>query len=300
MPSNMIKSFATKTNKSESEIESIYKKAKSVSKEKGYEDDEEYTVGIMKKMLKIEEMKVDEVVNINRKSKQFPITVFQHIYTIEMDKEDDKVLIIDGEDRKGKPMVRRLHNPTSKDSKELYDSLTKNLRKVNIVLIDKFFDQFQYMNELKEIFLSNVEFEEFMDESMSIIGINSIDELAEKSGNFIYDSLSEYTKLFLEKEENYDDFFEGALEKFGVDSPDELSGEKKKEFFDYVDSNWESDDEEKGIEESHTFEESTLRHLSSGDSSSSIQNFKEMFMYKLSQNKQFNEMQEEMSFLHGE
>ena len=33
------------------------------------------------------------------------------------------------------------------------------------------------------------------------------------------------------------------LKKFGVSSPDELEGEKKKEFFDYVDKNWEADNE---------------------------------------------------------
>jgi len=41
----------------------------------------------------------------------------------------------------------------------------------------------------------------------------------------------------------YQEFFSKALEKFGVSSPDELNDEKKKEFFDYVDSNWDADKE---------------------------------------------------------
>jgi hypothetical protein len=41
----------------------------------------------------------------------------------------------------------------------------------------------------------------------------------------------------------YQEFFSKALEKFGVSSPDELDDEKKKEFFDYVDSNWNADKE---------------------------------------------------------
>ena len=45
--------------------------------------------------------------------------------------------------------------------------------------------------------------------------------------------------------ESYQKFFMKALKKFGVNSPDELEGEKKKEFFDYVDKNWKGDHEEK-------------------------------------------------------
>ena len=39
-------------------------------------------------------------------------------------------------------------------------------------------------------------------------------------------------------------FMEHGLKKFGVDSPAELEGDKKKEFFDYVDKNYEADNEE--------------------------------------------------------
>jgi len=41
----------------------------------------------------------------------------------------------------------------------------------------------------------------------------------------------------------YKAFFDKALKKFGVDSPAELKGDKKKEFFDYVDKNYNSEDE---------------------------------------------------------
>jgi hypothetical protein len=44
--------------------------------------------------------------------------------------------------------------------------------------------------------------------------------------------------------EEYEKFFNAALKKFGVSSPDELEGEKKKEFFNYVDKNWKADHEE--------------------------------------------------------
>jgi hypothetical protein len=38
--------------------------------------------------------------------------------------------------------------------------------------------------------------------------------------------------------EEYKKFFNGALEKYGVSSPDELEGDKKTDFFNYVDKNW--------------------------------------------------------------
>ena len=44
--------------------------------------------------------------------------------------------------------------------------------------------------------------------------------------------------------EAYQKFFNAALKKFGVNSPDELEGDKKKEFFNYVDKNWKGDHEE--------------------------------------------------------
>ena len=46
-----------------------------------------------------------------------------------------------------------------------------------------------------------------------------------------------------EKQKKYQAFFNKALKKFGVSSPDELEGDKKKEFFDYVDANYEADNE---------------------------------------------------------
>lgn len=43
--------------------------------------------------------------------------------------------------------------------------------------------------------------------------------------------------------EKYEKFFRSALKKFGVESPAELSPEKKKEFYDYVDKNYIGDHE---------------------------------------------------------
>jgi hypothetical protein len=49
------------------------------------------------------------------------------------------------------------------------------------------------------------------------------------------------------KQKKYQAFFNKALKKFNVKSPAELEGDKKKEFFDYIDKNYEADDEEDEI-----------------------------------------------------
>ena len=43
--------------------------------------------------------------------------------------------------------------------------------------------------------------------------------------------------------EEYTKFFNSAMKKFGVTSPDQLKGKKEKEFYDYVDANWQGDNE---------------------------------------------------------
>ena len=64
-------------------------------------------------------------------------------------------------------------------------------------------------------------------------------------GNRFIDNINEGEKDGPE----YKKFFRAALKKFGVSDPSELDDDKKKEFFDYVDSNWKSDDEESTGEE---------------------------------------------------
>ena len=45
------------------------------------------------------------------------------------------------------------------------------------------------------------------------------------------------------QEGTYDEFFQSALKKFGVSSPEDLSDEAKVKFFDYVDANWSAEKE---------------------------------------------------------
>ena len=56
-------------------------------------------------------------------------------------------------------------------------------------------------------------------------------------------AINEAKSKMQEDKERYQKFFKAALKKFGVTSPGELEGDKKKEFFDYVDKNYEADNE---------------------------------------------------------
>ncbi len=54
------------------------------------------------------------------------------------------------------------------------------------------------------------------------------------------ESVAEEVDEESEKQKKYKAFFNKALKKFGVKSPAELKGDKKKEFFDYVDKNYDA------------------------------------------------------------
>ena len=54
----------------------------------------------------------------------------------------------------------------------------------------------------------------------------------------------EYESSTSLKEGDYEEFFQKAMKKFGISSPDELgSDEKKKEFFNFVDKNYKAKSE---------------------------------------------------------
>ena len=55
MPANIVKSFANKTGKSETEVETLWNKAKEQAKEQGHSEEYDYIVGILKRMLKLNE-----------------------------------------------------------------------------------------------------------------------------------------------------------------------------------------------------------------------------------------------------
>jgi hypothetical protein len=48
----------------------------------------------------------------------------------------------------------------------------------------------------------------------------------------------EINEITEDEDTKYQKFFKSALEKFGVSSPEQLSGDQKKDFFNYVDKNY--------------------------------------------------------------
>lgn len=55
MPANIVKIFADKTNKPEAEVEKLWQDAKHIADDNGHKEDYSYIVGILKRMLNINE-----------------------------------------------------------------------------------------------------------------------------------------------------------------------------------------------------------------------------------------------------
>lgn len=99
------------------------------------------------------------------------------------------------------------------------------------------------------------DFKKMHDDNVEVSGESPDGEVTKaKKGNYYKEEVDEES----EKQAKYKKFFNAALKKFGVSSPAELEGDKKKEFFDYVDKNYEAKDEEKDIEEK-TVSEASLK-----------------------------------------
>jgi hypothetical protein len=56
-------------------------------------------------------------------------------------------------------------------------------------------------------------------------------------------SFKQYINEKAETDSAYEAFFQKKLKQWNVDSPEELSDEKQKEFFDEVDKEWKADNE---------------------------------------------------------
>ena len=90
------------------------------------------------------------------------------------------------------------------------------------------------------------EFADYVDQGKDAAFIAKKMKLDLKTVKSLMASLGEAkTEEESDKQKKYKAFFTSALKKFGVKSPAELEDGKKKEFFDYVDANYEADGEVK-------------------------------------------------------
>ena len=111
---------------------------------------------------------------------------------------------------------------------------------------EDWFDKVTVSRNMKELTNHSKSFAKIAQEASSVQ--QRLSGLYEDMGNILnrYYDIPESEQPTIDKDEqdtieegDYEEFFQSAMKKFGVSSPDELgSDEKKKEFFNYVDKNY--------------------------------------------------------------
>jgi len=102
---------------------------------------------------------------------------------------------------------------------------------------EDWFDKITINRNMKELTSLSKNFSKIAGEAKAVQ--ERMSALYEDMGNI----LSRYYEVNEKKEDtidegDYEAFFQGAMKKFGISSPDELDDDKKKEFFNYVDANY--------------------------------------------------------------
>jgi hypothetical protein len=114
---------------------------------------------------------------------------------------------------------------------------------------EDWFDKVTVNRNMKELTNFSKQFGKISTEAQAVR--ERLATLYEDMGNILnrYYDIPEVEKhdsegVVSEKDGEYEKFFQGALKKFGVSSPDELGDdEKKKKFFNYVDANYKAKNE---------------------------------------------------------
>jgi hypothetical protein len=116
---------------------------------------------------------------------------------------------------------------------------------------EDWFDKVTVSRNMKELTNHSKAFSKIAEEASSVQ--QRLAGLYEDMGNILnryYDipegeekDKEEYESSTSLKEGDYEEFFQSAMKKFGISSPDELDDDKKKEFFNYVDKNFKAKSE---------------------------------------------------------
>ena len=108
---------------------------------------------------------------------------------------------------------------------------------------EDWFDKITVNRNMKELTGLSGQFGKIANEAKSLQ--ERMGALYEDMGNILgrYYEIGETVTEETGDKEEYQKFFNAALKKYGVSSPDDLDDEKKKEFYDYVDANREGDNE---------------------------------------------------------
>ena len=111
---------------------------------------------------------------------------------------------------------------------------------------EDWFDKVTVSRNMKELTNHSKAFSKIAEEASSVQ--QRLAGLYEDMGNILnrYYEIPESDKHQEEEpiqEGDYEEFFQSAMKKFGISSPDELEDDKKKEFFNYVDKNFKAKSE---------------------------------------------------------
>ena len=108
---------------------------------------------------------------------------------------------------------------------------------------EDWFDKITVNRNMKELTGLSKNFSKIAGEAKSLQ--ERMGALYEDMGNILgrYYEIGESVTEETGDKEEYQKFFNAALKKYGVSSPDDLDDEKKKDFYNYVDANWKGDNE---------------------------------------------------------
>ncbi len=116
---------------------------------------------------------------------------------------------------------------------------------------EDWFDKITVNRNMKELTSLSGQFKKVASEAQSLQ--ERMSGLYEDMGHILgryYEINGEVTEAEVKEEFNgmvregeYEEFFQKAMKKFGISSPDELDDDKKKEFFNYVDKNYSAKNE---------------------------------------------------------
>ena len=108
---------------------------------------------------------------------------------------------------------------------------------------EDWFDKITVNRNMKELTGLSKNFTKIAGEAKSLQ--ERMGALYEDMGNILgrYYEIGESVNEETGDKEEYEKFFRAALKKFGVSEPDKLPDDKKKDFYNYVDKNWQGDNE---------------------------------------------------------
>jgi len=108
---------------------------------------------------------------------------------------------------------------------------------------EDWFDKITVNRNMKELTGLSNQFSKISTEAKTLQ--QRMGALYEDMGSILgrYYSIGEVVQEKAGDKEEYQKFFNAALKKYCVSSPDDLKDEKKKDFYNYIDANWKGDNE---------------------------------------------------------